>query len=242
MSTHPRSASPKAYQAVLDAIEADLRAGRLRVGEQLPGERALAEQHGISRASVRDAIRILDVMGVVRTSTGSGPKAGAVLISEPAAGISTALRMHVASASLGVEDIVQTRILLETWAARAASELAAEPVAGAEGILAEAARLVEGMEDDGVGRQEFHDLDARFHVVLASLSGNAVITAMMESLRLSIRDYVSEAMSSRGEWDSVASVLKEQHRRILAAVAERRGDDAAELLREHIEWFHREVG
>ncbi|GAB3650297.1 FadR/GntR family transcriptional regulator [Zhihengliuella somnathii] len=240
MSIHSRSASPKAYQAVLDAIEADLRAGRLMVGDQLPGERALAEKHGISRASVRDAIRILDVMGVVRTSTGSGPNAGAVLISAPAAGISTALRMHVASASLSVDEIVQTRILLETWAARAVNLHDDEARAGE--LLDEARGLLERMERSETGRQEFHDLDARFHVVLASLSGNAVITAMMESLRLSIRDYVSESISSQGEWDGVVAVLKEQHRAIFEAVAAGRGDAAAELLREHIEWFHREVG
>ncbi|MDO5745177.1 MAG: GntR family transcriptional regulator, partial [Micrococcaceae bacterium] len=51
---------PRAYEVVLKSVEADLRAGRLKIGEQLPGERSLAEMHGISRASVRDAIRILD--------------------------------------------------------------------------------------------------------------------------------------------------------------------------------------
>jgi len=225
---------------VLDAVEADLRAGRLKLGDQLPGERALAERHGISRASVRDAIRILDVMGVVRTSTGSGPSSGAVLISRPAAGISTALRMHVASAQLTVREIVETRVLLETWAAGAVS--LHDDEARAEGLLDEARDLLEQMERPETGRQEFHDLDARFHVVLASLSGNAVITAMMESLRLAIRDYVSEAITSEAAWGDVVATLKAQHRGIFDAVAGGRGGEAAELLREHIEWFHREVG
>ena len=56
MSVNP---APRAYQVVLTAIENDLRSGVLTLGDQLPGERALAEQHGISRASVRDAIRIV---------------------------------------------------------------------------------------------------------------------------------------------------------------------------------------
>ncbi|GHD00193.1 FadR/GntR family transcriptional regulator [Zhihengliuella salsuginis] len=234
-----KPATPRAYETVLQGVEADLRSGNLKLGDQLPGERALAEKHGISRASVRDAIRILDVMGVVRTSTGSGPSSGAVIISRPAAGISTALRMHIASAQLSIEEIVQTRVLLEMWAAQS-TDLAAAPERAAD-VLAEAEALLEEMESPGVERQQFHDLDARFHVLLASLAGNAVIEAMMESLRLAIRDYVADSVSSDESWSPVVAVLKEQHRGIFDAVTGGRGDQAAELLREHIEWFHREV-
>lgn len=227
---------PKAYQLVLDDIEDELRSGQLKVGDQLPGERALAEAHGISRASVRDAIRILDVMGVVRTSTGSGPGAGAVVISAPAAGIATALRMHVASARLSVQEIVQTRILLETWAARSA-DLDADPGRSAA-VLADAHGLLAAMDDPGLERVAFHELDARFHVLLSGLAGNAVIEAMMESLRLAISDYVRDAVRSDEAWEPVAKVLRGQHHGILDAVAAGQGDRAADLLREHIEWFH----
>lgn len=232
----PVPARPKAYQLVLNDIEDQLRTGALTVGDQLPGERALAEVHGISRASVRDAIRILDVMGVVRTATGSGPGAGAVVISEPAAGIATALRMHVASARLSVQEIVQTRILLETWAARGA-DLDADPARSAA-VLEEARGLLAAMDDPELERGAFHELDARFHVQLSGLAGNAVIEAMMESLRLAISGYVRDAVRSDESWGPVATVLRGQHHGILDAVAAGDGEQAAGLLREHIEWFH----
>ncbi|MDN5813446.1 MAG: FCD domain-containing protein [Micrococcaceae bacterium] len=230
--------APKAYQTVLDAIENQLRHGQLKVGDQLPGERLLAETHGISRASVRDAIRILDVMGVVRTATGSGPGAGAVVISEPATGIATALRMHVASARLSVEEIVQTRILLETWAANTA-DLQADPERS-DRLLAAARELLDAMDDPQLDRAGFHAMDARFHVLLSGLAGNAVIEAMMESLRLSIGDYVRESVRSDAAWEPIAEVLRAQHHGILAAVSAGHGAEAARLLREHIEWFHQE--
>lgn len=230
--------TPKAYQTVLDAIEDQLRHGQLKVGDQLPGERLLAETHGISRASVRDAIRILDVMGVVRTSTGSGPGAGAVVISEPATGIATALRMHVASARLSVEEIVQTRILLETWAANTAN-LDSDPERS-ERLLGAARGLLEAMDDPQLDRAGFHAMDARFHVLLSGLAGNAVIEAMMESLRLSIGDYVRESVRSDAAWEPIAEVLRAQHHAIMAAVSTGQGAEAARLLREHIEWFHQE--
>jgi GntR family transcriptional repressor for pyruvate dehydrogenase complex len=234
-----KPAAPRAYEAVLRSIEAELRAGVLKLGDQLPGERALAEKHGLSRASVRDAIRILDVLGVVRTSTGSGPNAGAVIVSQPAAGLAAALRLHVATRQLTVAEIVQTRILLETGAAEAA---AVDPADEATRLkLDEAAELLERMDDPALGRPDFHALDARFHVLLSSLSGNAVIEAMMESLRLSISDYVAESIRSDEAWEPVAAALRAQHHGILAAVSAGEGGRAARLLREHIEWFYAET-
>lgn len=229
----------RAYETVLNSIEADLRAGRIKLGDQLPGERSLAETHGISRASVRDAIRILDAMGVVRTSTGSGPNSGAVVISEPATGLSATLRLHVASRQLSVADIVESRILLETWAAEsAARNFDAEQRTR---VLHETAELLRAMDAPGLDREQFHDLDARFHVLLSSLAGNAVIEAMMESLRLSITDYVSESVASEKSWGKLAESLRAQHHGIHEAVSAGDGSRAAELLREHIQWFYAET-
>lgn len=234
--TSPQPA--RAYETVLKSIEADLRSGKIKIGDQLPGERLLAETHGISRASVRDAIRILDAMGMVRTSTGSGPNSGAVVISNPAVGLSATLRLHVASRQLSVADIVESRILLETWAAQSA-DLGSNPERSAE-VLRRTGALLEAMDEPGLDREEFHNLDAEFHVLLSSLAGNAVIEAMMESLRLSISDYVSESVASDAAWQKIAKVLRSQHHGIHRAVADGDGSAAARLLREHIEWFYRE--
>ncbi|MGJ9403440.1 FadR/GntR family transcriptional regulator [Arthrobacter sp. KK5.5] len=238
-SQPPRSPSPRAYETVLEAIEAELRSGSLKLGDQLPGERALAETHGLSRASVRDAIRILDVLGVVRTSTGSGPNAGAVIVSRPAAGLAAALRLHVATRQLTVAEIVQTRILLETGAAEATKIDPENDATRAK--LAVAADLLKQMDDPALGRSDFHALDARFHVLLSSLARNAVIEAMMESLRLSISDYVAESIRSDEDWEPVAAVLRTQHHGILGAVSAGEGQRASKLLREHIEWFYAET-
>ncbi|PQZ95166.1 GntR family transcriptional regulator [Arthrobacter sp. MYb227] len=226
----------RAYEVVLKSVEADLLAGKIKLGDQLPGERILAERHGISRASVRDAIRILDAMGVIRTSTGSGPNSGAVIISNPAVGLSAALRLHVASRQLSVGDIVESRILLETWAAESA-DLGTDPERS-KAVLERTAELLIAMDDPSLDREEFHDLDSQFHVLLSSLAGNAVIEAMMESLRLSISDYVSDSIEDDASWERIAAVLRTQHHAIHAAVAVGNGPEAAQRLREHIQWFY----
>ncbi|BAS10771.1 exu regulon transcriptional regulator [Arthrobacter sp. Hiyo4] len=66
----------RTHQLVLTWIEKQLSDGQLSVGGRLPAERTLAEQLAVSRTSVREAIRILEAMGVVRAGVGSGPEAG----------------------------------------------------------------------------------------------------------------------------------------------------------------------
>ncbi|GAA3290244.1 FadR/GntR family transcriptional regulator [Arthrobacter citreus] len=235
MTEQPR----RSYDLLLENIEADLRSGAISLGDQLPGERTLAETYGISRASVREGIRILDAMGVLRSSSGSGPKSGAIIISEPSAGLSSALRLHMASSRLPVADIVQTRVLLETWAATTA---AGRPASDAKaGALARAAALLEAMDAPGIERETFHVLDAQFHVELTSLAGNAVIETMMASLSGAISGYVKNAVDGMQDWTEVMIKLQAQHHGIYEAVAEGRGDDAARLLREHIEWFYARI-
>ncbi|WP_291278286.1 FadR/GntR family transcriptional regulator [Galactobacter sp.] len=234
---YPAEAMPvRAYQKVLDWVEAELRTGNLRVGDQLPGERALAETHGISRASVRDAIRTLEVMGLVRTSSGSGPKSGAILISRPAQGMAMMLRMHLASAGLHTQDVIEVRALLESWAASVA-DLDTLPDGG-QALLGQGSDLLEAMEDPDLDRASFQTLDTQFHLVLARLAGNRVVDAMMASLKDAITDYVAVRASTDETWGGVVPGLREQHRRIFDAASNGRGAEAAALLREHIEWFY----
>ena len=239
MTTAAAGSAPRrrTHDALLKDIEVDLRAGKIKVGDRLPGERTLAENYGISRASVREAIRILDAMGVVRSSVGSGPTSGAIVVSDPSAGLSSALRLHVASNRLPVEDIVQTRILLETWTARAGA--ARE---GGDAEREQAAQLLEAMDQPELDRATFHELDARFHVALSSLAGNEVMATIMESLSGSIVDYVKGSMDAMEDWPDVLEVLRTQHHGIFDAVQSRDGELAARLLREHIEWFYQRAG
>ncbi|NEA30424.1 FadR family transcriptional regulator [Streptomyces sp. SID13031] len=233
-SDHRATLTPvKNYELVLSRVEADLAAGRLRLGERLPGERSLAEQLGISRPSVREAVRVLEAMGVVRTATGSGPEAGAVIVAEPASPLTALLRLHLATNHLPMGDIVQTRVLLESWTAREAAHHAGV------GDLVAAEELLDRMDDAGLTPEEFHLLDAEFHVALSALAGNVLIAAVMSSLRTAIHGYVLAAVPNLADWDATAIGLRAEHRSIVAAIRAGRGEEAAALITAHIEGFYR---
>ena len=104
----------RAHSMVLKWIERQFLAGVIGIGDRLPPERRLADSLSVSRTSVREAIRILEAMGIVRVGVGSGPDAGTVVTADPAGALTAALRLHVATAHLPVAAIVETRKLLET--------------------------------------------------------------------------------------------------------------------------------
>ena len=224
----------RTHQLVLSWIENELSAGRLAVGGRLPAERSLAEQLRVSRTSVREAIRILEALGVVRAGVGSGPEAGTVVISDPTAALGSALRLHVATQHLPVADIVETRVLLESWAVAKARPDAPE--------LDEAAALLEGMAPENLPVADFLALDVRFHLALADAAGNAVVSAMMGSLRESIQGYAAELTSNLPDWAATASRLRDEHQGILAAIRNNDGALAAKLVAAHIEGYYKEAG
>ena len=235
-----RRAPAKSYAAILDAVEDRLRSGQLRIGDRLPSERALAEEFGISRNSVREAIRILDALGLVRSGVGSGPSAGAIVISEPSAALGWGLRMHLASSFLPVVDVVAVRRLLEADAAAAAAarrEAASDPEAGQ--TLASAAEILDALDDPDLPDETFHELDAQFHLTITSLGGNEVTTTILGSLRQATVGYVQEGVRLLADWPQVRLRLQEQHRQILAAVAGSDPPTAAAAVSAHVEWFYR---
>jgi GntR family transcriptional regulator, transcriptional repressor for pyruvate dehydrogenase complex len=227
----------RTHERVLAQIESGLTAGKWPIGERLPAERALAEELGVSRPSVREAIRILEAMGIVRTAVGSGPSAGATVIDRPAAGLGAAVRLHVASGTLPVSDVVRTRVLLETGAVRDAAERASDDAA-----LDRVREHVEAMADPDLDAAAFLEHDQDFHIELARLSGNQLVEAILSGMRAAVASYVTAGAEAVEEWPRTAARLCAEHRAIVDAVARHDGAGAARLVREHIEGFYRETG
>jgi len=170
-------------------------------------------------------------MGLIRTGTGSGPNAGAIVIASPTGGFSALLRLQVAAQGLPIADVVATRLLLEEWVARTLAN-ASEP------DLSAAVDTLDAMDDDELTPAEFLALDAAFHVALAQASGNLVVAATMEGLRSSIEGYVRGAVESIPDWPAEAERLRSEHRGVLDAITARDSDAAARRVRDHITHYY----
>jgi GntR family transcriptional regulator, transcriptional repressor for pyruvate dehydrogenase complex len=124
-------------------------------------------------------------------------------------------------------------LLLESWSVREAARM------GGTSHLATATALLDAMEDRTVTTADFLLLDAQFHVTLALATGNAVVAAIMTSLRDAIGSYVLRSASVLPDWPSMAKKLRREHRAILAAVTAGDGELAARRVARHIEGFYR---
>ncbi len=225
----------RTWQVVLEKIESDLLDGVLAPGDRLPPERELASTLGVGRSSVREALRVLEVMGLLRTGTGSGPTAGAIIIATPQGGMSALLRLHVAAHGFPLDDVVATRLILE---AAVVEILSADRTKSTQAAL----DIVDAMDADDLSAGEFLALDARLHLALAEASGNVVITAMMAGLRTSIETYVQAGAARIPDWPSTAARLRAEHRAILEAVDRADAASARTLIREHISGYYAEAG
>lgn len=224
----------RAWEKVLAHVEARLLSGDLAPGDRLPGERALALELGVGRSSVREAVRVLEVMGLIRTQTGSGPSAGAVIVARPTGGMSVLLRLQVAASGFAVRDIVRTRLVLET---AVVADLAAQP----DPSLSASIELLDAMDAPGLSHDEFLALDQQFHLSLAEASGNAVIAAITAGLRDAVESYVIDAARSLPDWESTRDRLRAEHRAIVAAITDGDAALASTRVTEHVTGYYAET-
>ncbi|MGV9194541.1 FadR/GntR family transcriptional regulator [Microbacterium sp. MC2] len=219
--------TPRAWRVVLEKIESDLLNGTLGPGDHLPPERELSATLGVGRSSVREALRVLEVMGLIRTGTGSGPTSGAIIIATPAGGLAQFLRLQVAAQGFPIDDVVETRLLLEDWAV---AHLAAAPDADLAAVRATLAAL----DAEDLTRDEFLALDAQFHLALADAAGNQIVSATMNGLRSVIEGYVRSGADLLADWDEASRHLQHEHHGILDAIDQQDAATARERVRTHI--------
>ena len=198
MSKAAVSIEPRAWELVLSRIEADLLSGQLTPGDHLPPERQLAADLGVGRSSVREAVRVLEVLGLVRTGTGSGPNAGAIIIATPSGGMSALMRLQVAANGFAVADVVRTRLILE-------SAVAVELAESAPGELPVARQLLDAMDDPDLSPAEFLALDAGVPRASPTPPATRSSSATMAGLRSAIEGYVVAGLPRIKDWDATST-------------------------------------
>jgi GntR family transcriptional repressor for pyruvate dehydrogenase complex len=221
--------SPRTFEAILERLESAITQGALSAGDRLPSERELASSLGVSRTSVREALRVLEALGVVETRR--GPEHGAVLVLEPGNAFVTIVRMLAALRHIEVEEIVDFRATVESGAARSLAEHPnAEALAGLE-------RILTAMECDDIGHDEFHALDAEFHLALVRAAGNRLVNLLAGGLNSTLRRVITDVGFLEARWIDVRPRIVKEHRALFAAI--RRGDaaKAAELANRHVRYW-----
>jgi len=228
-------ARSRAHELVIQAIEDQIMSGALVVGDPLPPERELAARLEVSRAGVREAVRVLEGQGVLRARVGSGAEAGTFVAALPDAALTRFLRLHVALANYPLSDVVDARVTLE----RSSVALAAR-----NADAAALASIEEALHRGGapeISPDLFNDADTAFHVAIAEAGGNRLVSSMTVAIRESLSARILQSLHAHPDWTQLAARLHAQHQDIFAAISRREADAAADLAEQHIRFAGAEL-
>jgi DNA-binding FadR family transcriptional regulator len=217
----------RAFEAILEQLEEAIASGELEAGSKLPTERELAAALDVSRTSVREALRVLEALGLLGTRRGG--EHGATLLEKPGNAFTQLFRLQLGLRHIDVPNVIDCRAMTEAWAIE---HLAQSKDAAALERLEE---LVAEMGRDGLAHEAFHELDAEFHLVIVRASENELAVLFADALRNTVRRLMLDALFSAENWPHIVKTLTDEHRAIVNAAKSGDGLAASRLLRAHIE-------
>lgn len=218
----------KAYEQVADRLRELIRNGELAPGERLPNETLLAGQFGVSRATIREALRALAAQSLLRTAKGAG--GGSYVMVPTADHVSQVLRSNLDlladARNLTLEELIEARELLEVPAARlAARRRSADDVERLRGSIP-----VESIRLDA-GEELRHNTE--FHTVLIRSCGNTLLYIAAQPVFSALQTNLSRSGLGRG----FHRRIHEQHARIAEAVEAGDEHGAGSEMRDHLRYL-----
>ncbi len=220
---------PIGKQRVAEEIVQQLRTlilrGKYATGEKLPPERKLAEDLGVNRASLREAIKALEQMGLVKTRQGDGTR---VLDFMQTAGVELVSHLVVGavdnSASMDVVDDVLEfrRLFARDVAALAAERATAEDIAKLEDIAKRA--------EAELTADELLKVDYEFYLEMTRAARNRVFQLLINTIRAAVQAHAPFFAQVFPQ----APIVRQHHREVLAAIKSRQPEKAARAVNDYL--------
>jgi len=218
----------KQYELVAERLRQRVVHGELQPGERLPNEAVLATDYGVSRATVREALRVLATQSLIRTSKGAG---GGSYVTLPSVnGVSEYVQSSISlladADDVTLEELLEARELLEVPAARLAAERRTEE---------ELERLRDAIPDEplrlGTQRQFVYNQD--FHLAVIDGCRNALLAIAAQPVFAVLQRNLARSKLGAG----FHRTINEHHRAIAAAIEAGDADAAGGEMYDHLEYL-----
>lgn len=215
-----RASERRLYQQVADQIRELILSGQFRLGQRLPAERELAQQLGVSRPSLREALIALEIDGTVEIRMGSG-----VYV------IANAERKAAGSASFGESpvELMEARLALEgTVVVSACARMTAEG-------LKTISQILDSMRHEIAEGRKPVEQDRQFHLAVARQAGNSVLTRLVGELFDERHSPISTQLREHYETPDTWSLALAEHEAIYLALEARDALLAQARMRAHLD-------
>jgi len=216
-NTGSMSDSRKLYKRIADSIAAEISSGVYKPGDRLPTERDLAVQYSVSRPSIREALIVLEMLGLIEAKQGLGITVAKESAQTPAAN----------ELEIGAFELIEARRILEAEVAAFAAPLITDA------DLEEMESLIEQMGDADLVKAE--RADRQFHQVIVHSTGNGALIASVENLwdwryRSPLARNILARAADLGMKNRIA-----EHTKILDALKARNSAQARQAMRDHMD-------
>lgn len=218
----------RAYEGVVSQVEAAIFEGRLLPGHRLPSERDLMTQFEVSRATVREALRVLESNGLVRSRPGD-PNGGAEVQRSSTKTLSKAMMTFARLGQMGIPELVQFRMIVEGSAIRLAAVM--HDSAGLDAMVDAYRRM---SDREGGDYEEFSRADVDFHHSVARCSGNPLLAACSEVAHDMVLDLIQDKLAAAPDSAAVMKESTARHGEYLKAIKARNGVKAETLARQDL--------
>lgn len=198
------------HRKILRWLENELFEGNIQLGQDLPSDSEIARAIGVGRSRTREALRTLEDMDLVQLYNGRGKEILVHLSDEPASAASAALRLHMSSSRYPTRDLVQTRILLESWAIARIDPKTTS--------FAEMDEVLEQMEDFDLSIRDFLELLLTFHHQVMRCAGNELLVGLLASVRQPSFESMLSLVGRMPLWSSAVERLRAESRAIAEAL------------------------
>lgn len=209
------------YEEIVEKVKGMVEQGMLNSGDQLPSERELSEVFKVSRSSVREALRALESQGFLESRQGDGT----YIASRPVEDLVDPFAEVIFTEKDGQMELFEMRRLIEPQLACLAAERATpEDIAEMEEILKQ--------QQEQVSRGEpGTEIDKLFHDKLSMATKNTILIRIMDTVMDFLTESREKSLQTEGRpWKSLS-----RHREILAAIKAGDKEQAANIMREHLE-------
>ena len=212
----------RASSSIAEQIRAAIVGGRLGEGERLPPERELAEQFGVSRVTVRDALRALEAMGLIEVRVGA--RGGAFVTVPSGSVVGQTMSDMMMMQALTPDDIVEARLVVELGTVTLACARATDE------DLEKMRQLARRAEREIKAKTYTRELSWDFHALLAEMAHNVALEGLTASFRSTLSMHPVRARETGGGHARTVA----EHARIFEAIERRDGATARRELARHL--------
>ncbi len=209
------------YERIVEQVERALASGTIKPGQRLPSERDMVEQFGASRATVREALRVLEANGVVRSRPGdpNGPE----VLPFTAGHLSRQVRRLAQTEGMTLAQLLASRMILDSSANRMAAVLRTD--AELAGMQAAIERMRASVE---TGFAEFSESDFAFHEAVAQASHNPLLQVCNQVVRDTVLSLISDKIAHARNAKALMRRSLDHHEQVLEAIRDGDGVAAAQ--------------